>query len=88
MMESNRSTSRDHPGSGFRPSGRQVAAGVIALLLVIFIASNTKQVEITFILTSVTMPLWLVLAVTAGLGVLVGMGLGARRTKRKYMSPS
>ncbi len=88
MEQPDRPPSRDHPSTGFRPSGRQIVAGIIALLLVIFIATNTKQVEISFIVTSVTMPLWLVLAVTAGLGVLVGMGLGARRTKRKYMNPS
>ena len=88
MEQPDRQQPRDHPSTGFRPSGRQIAAGVIAVLLVIFIASNTKQVEISFILTSVTLPLWLVLAVTTGLGVLIGMGLGTRRTKRKYMSPS
>jgi uncharacterized integral membrane protein len=70
---------------GFRPSGRQIVGGIIAVVLVVFIASNTTDVEINFIFFKVEMSLWLVLAGTALLGVLVGMGLGARRTKRKYM---
>jgi uncharacterized integral membrane protein len=72
-------------GGGFRPSGRQIGAGVIALVLVIFIAVNNDDTEINFLFKTFTLPLWLVLAGTALLGVLVGMSLGARRTKRKYM---
>ncbi len=68
----------------FRPSGRQVLGAVIAIVLVVFIVTNTDDAEVTLIFKTVTMPLWLALAGTAILGVLVGMGLGARRTKRKY----
>lgn len=72
---------------GFRPSGRQVGAGILALVLVIFIAVNNDDTEVNFVFKTFTLPLWLVLAGTAVLGVLVGMGIGARRTKRKYMNP-
>ena len=71
---------------GFRPSGRQIGGGIIAVLLVIFIASNTDDATINFIFTKVTLSLWLVLAGTAFLGVLVGIGIGTRRTKRKYLA--
>jgi uncharacterized integral membrane protein len=70
---------------GFRPSGRQIGAGVLALVLVLFIAVNNDDTEINFVFKTFTLPLWLVLAGTALIGVLVGMGIGARRTKRKYM---
>lgn len=77
---------RPEPKQKFRPSGRQVLGGIIAVVLLAFIVTNTDTAEVTLVVTTVKMPLWLVLTVTALLGVLVGMGLGARRTKRKYMS--
>jgi len=70
----------------FRPSGRQIGGGIIAVLLLIFIVTNTDDAAVTLVVTTVTMPLWLVLAGTALLGVVVGIGLGSRRTKRKYMN--
>lgn len=69
----------------FRPTGRQIVGAIIAIVLLVFIVTNTESAEVTLFVTSVKWPLWLVLAITALLGVLVGMGLGARRTKRKYM---
>ena len=73
------------PKEPFRPSGRQIVGAVIAVLLLVFIVTNTDDAEVTLFVTTVTLPLWLVLAGTAVLGVLVGIGLGTRRTKRKYM---
>ena len=77
---------RPEPKEPFRPSGRQIGGGIIALLLLIFIVTNTYDAAVTLVVTTVTLPLWLVLAGTALLGVVVGMGLGSRRTKRKYMN--
>ncbi|UDY34820.1 lipopolysaccharide assembly protein LapA domain-containing protein [Dermatobacter hominis] len=76
---------RPEPKEPFRPSGRQIGGAIIAVLLLVFIVTNTDDAQVTLLVTDVTMPLWLVLAITALLGVVVGMGLGARRTKRKYM---
>ena len=76
---------RPEPKERFRPSGRQIVGAVIAIVLLIFIVTNTEDANVTMLVTTVTLPLWLVLAGTAILGVVVGMGLGARRTKRKYM---
>ncbi len=76
---------RPEPKEPFRPSGRQIVGAVIAVLLLVFIVTNTDDAEVTLFVTTVTLPLWLVLAGTAVLGVLVGIGLGTRRTKRKYM---
>ena len=74
------------PGTsdGFRPTGRQIGGGIVAVVLVIFIAANTDDATINLIFTKVTLSLWLVLAGTALLGVLVGIGIGTRRTKRRY----
>jgi uncharacterized integral membrane protein len=82
----------DHPrtqgtgqgaSQGFRPSGRQIGGGIIAVVLIVFIASNTDDATIDFVFTKVTLSL----AGTALLGVLVGVGIGTRRTKRKYRTP-
>lgn len=69
----------------FRPSGRQIVGGVIAVALLVFIVTNRDNAPVTLLAWTFHIPLWLALAATAILGVLVGMGLGARRTKRKYM---
>jgi uncharacterized integral membrane protein len=71
---------------GFRPSPRQVVMAVIAVLLLVFIFSNTENTEISFLFTTVSMPLWLVLLVTTLLGMAIGATLGVRRTKRRYRS--
>jgi uncharacterized integral membrane protein len=76
---------RPEPKEPFRPSGRQIGGAVIALLLLVFIVTNTDDAPVTVLFWTVTIPLWLALAGTAILGVLIGMALGARRTKRKYM---
>jgi uncharacterized integral membrane protein len=73
-------------GGGLRIGGRQVVAIVIAVLLIVLIAANNDDTNISLIFFDITLPLWIVLAVTALLGVGIGMLLGARRTKRKYMS--
>jgi len=74
-------------GGGLRLGGRQVMALVIGVLLIVFIAVNNDDVAVSFVFFNVELPLWVVLAGTALLGVGIGMLLGARRTKRKYMSP-
>ena len=76
---------RPEPKEPFRPTGRQIGGAVIAVLLLVFIVTNTDTANVTLFVTDVSLPLWLVLAITALLGAVIGMGLGARRTKRKYM---
>ncbi len=48
-----------------------VGAGVLAVLLVVFIAQNTVEVPVKIFFWEFTGPLWLVLAVT----VVVGLGI-------------
>ncbi len=54
---------------------------VLLVLVVIFVAENRSQVSIDLLVVHVRAWLWLVLAVTAGLGVLIGLLLGRRREK-------
>ncbi|MBS1836826.1 MAG: DUF1049 domain-containing protein [Actinobacteria bacterium] len=77
---------RPQPKERFQPTGRQIVGAIIAVVLVVFIATNTDNASVTLLAWTFHIPLWLALAGTAILGVLVGMGLGARRTKRKYMN--
>lgn len=70
-------------GTASRPSRRvtprQIAALVVAVLIVIFIVQNRELVRIQLFTASVTSPLWLVLAVMIVLGALIGFTLGRRR---------
>ena len=59
---------------GFRPSGKQIGAGLVALVLVIFVLQNTDSTSLTLLVFDVTFPLWLVLAGT----ILLVRGRGLR----------
>lgn len=74
----------DGASGGFRPSGRQIGGGIVTILLIVFIAANSKTVPVSLVFVSVELPMWLVLSITALLGVGVGMLLGSRRAKAKY----
>ena len=68
---------------GFHPSGKQIGAGVILLVLVIFVLQNTDSTSITLLVFDVTFPLWLVLAGTILLSLGVGYVLGSRGKVRR-----
>jgi len=72
------------PSTGFRPTPRQVVVAVAAVLLLIFILANFESAEVSFVVTTVTLPLGIVLIVTTLLGMAIGATLGVRRTKRRY----
>lgn len=79
----------DHPSedpdgeAGFKPTPRQIIGVLVAIVLVVFIAVNSEDASVSLIVTTVNMPLWLVLAITALVGVGIGMMLGSRRAKAK-----
>lgn len=70
---------------GFRPSRRQIVGGIIAVVLLVFIAVNNQTTDVSFVFFEASLPLWVVLAVTALLAFGIGMLFGSRRTKRKLM---
>jgi len=79
----NAGDSEVHDG-GFRPSAKQIGAGIIALVLVIFVLQNTDSTSVTLLVFDLNFPLWMVLAITIALSLGVGYVLGSRgRARRK-----
>ena len=75
-----------HPArDGFEVTPRRVVGALVVVLLIVFIAVNSDQTEVSFIVFSTTLPLWIVLAGTAALGVAVGMLLGSRRARARML---
>jgi uncharacterized integral membrane protein len=73
-------------GAGGSTSGRGglIAAGVLAALLIIFILQNTESVTFKFLFWTFSLPLWLVLVITALLAFVVGqLALMWRRHRRR-----
>lgn len=62
-----------------RLSGRQVVAGLIALVLVVLVLQNTNRTRVDVFFVHATLPLWLVVAGVALLGFAVGWLTGRRR---------
>ena len=52
-------------------------------MLVIFIAQNTEQITLHFLVFNFTWPLWLLTIVTAMFGALLWFGLGVIRRHRR-----
>ncbi|MFQ1002823.1 lipopolysaccharide assembly protein LapA domain-containing protein [Modestobacter sp. SSW1-42] len=69
-------TGRGRPATRVR--GRTVLATVVAVLLVLWIAVNRDRVEVAFLVGSVTLPLWVALALAGALGALIGSLLTRR----------
>ena len=77
-----------HPAGGdegFRPTRRQLVGGIVAVVLLVFIAVNNEETNVSFLFFEASLPLWVVLAVTVLLAFGVGMLFGSRRTKRKLL---
>ncbi|MFI8368912.1 lipopolysaccharide assembly protein LapA domain-containing protein [Streptomyces sp. NPDC085466] len=58
----------------------RIGIAVVAVLLLVFIFENTRQVKIRLLIPEVTMPLYLALLATAVLGAICGW-YAARRNK-------
>jgi uncharacterized integral membrane protein len=76
------------PGqSGAKPArrvtGREIAVGVLALLVIIFVAENTKRVKIRFIIPSAHPPVWIALLITLVVGIVIGWLLARRGTRKR-----
>jgi uncharacterized integral membrane protein len=71
-----------------KSSGRHLGGGAIATiggvaLLVIFVAQNSQDVKFDFLLWSVTIPIWLLSLLMAGVGALIFFGVGVVRRHRR-----
>lgn len=60
-----------------------IIAGVIVILIAIFVAQNTEDIQFDFLVFSFTLPLWLVLVIVFVLGALAGQGGLWYRRRRK-----
>lgn len=64
-------------------TARLVVAGVLLVLLVLFIVANTDKTEIDFLVGSVDVPLILVLLVTAAVGAIISELARFRRKRHR-----
>ncbi|MDF9816502.1 DUF1049 domain-containing protein [Streptomyces sp. SPB162] len=78
MARADKSTSGGTPGRQALTPGR-IAVALLAVLGLVFIFENTRQVRIRLIIPEVTMPLWLALLAVAVIGGVCGAYLFRRR---------
>ncbi len=62
-------------------SGRAIGGIVIAVLVVVFIAINRDQTEVSFIFFTAQVALWVALAIAAAGGFIAGFLIGRKRYK-------
>jgi len=65
------------------PSTKLIVAGVIVVLLVVFLLQNAETAKIRFLFLDGTYPLWLLLVVGATLGFVAGWLVAAARGRRR-----
>ena len=82
-MSLDRSSSTEATGDGARLSGGAIASLSGVGLLAIFMAQNTQDVTLEFLVWDFTWPLWLLTLVSALVGALVWFGLGVLRRHRR-----
>ena len=66
------------------PSTKLIVAGVIVVLLVVFLLQNAETAKIRFLFLDGTYPLWLLLVVGAMLGFVAGWLVAAARGRRRF----
>lgn len=70
------------PETGNRLSGRMITGMIAAVLLVVFVLVNRDQVDVTFVVWSAVLPLWVALALAGILGAAAGFLISRRRYRR------
>jgi uncharacterized integral membrane protein len=76
------------PPSGSDNGGRGIGGGAIAAigglgLLAVFMAQNTDDVRVDFLVWDFTWPVWLLVLLSASVGAVVWIGLGILRRHRR-----
>jgi len=64
---------------GFRPTGRQIVAGIGAIVVLVFAIANLEDANIDFIFGDVTLPLFFVIVGSGLIGALVGAMISRHR---------
>lgn len=70
------------------PSTKLIAAGVIGVLLLLFVLQNTDEADVDFLFFSGSYPLWLMAVIVAALAFAAGWLVGRSRTRRKLKGPA
>ncbi len=66
-----------------RGNSRLIVVAVLAVLLVVFIFSNTTSVKLDFLFVHFSMPVWLLTILLLAIGVVAGLLIGAYARKPK-----
>ena len=76
---------RPAPGraSDFARSLKTAAYVVVAVVTTIFLLRNSQSVDVDFVVTSVSVPLFLVLLITLILGAVLALGAQGLRSRRR-----
>jgi uncharacterized integral membrane protein len=85
---------KSRPNHGGTPRERVVRfarqrwlAIVLVVLIVIFIAQNRQRVSINFLWLHLRSPLWFILAITAIVGLAIGVSVARRQARSKRRQP-
>jgi uncharacterized integral membrane protein len=62
-------------------SGRTIGGLIIAALVIVFIVINRDPANVSFLFFSVTMSLWIALAIAAAGGLIAGFLIGRKKYK-------
>ena len=60
-----------------------VVAGIVVILMAIFVGQNSEEIEFQFLTATFTMPLWFVLVLVFVLGAIAGQALVYMRRRRR-----
>lgn len=60
-------------------TAKQVVIGVLILVVVVLAIANSKDVRVDFVVTDITMPLFLVIVGSAVIGWVIGWFMGRNR---------
>jgi uncharacterized integral membrane protein len=64
-------------GRGIDP--KLIAGGILLVLLLVFVFQNTETTTVDFLMFDIEAPLWVMLGITAVVGMLIGYLAGRRR---------
>ncbi len=63
----------------WRPSGREVVAGIGAVIVLVFAIANFEDAKVDFVFADVTLPLFFVIVGSALIGAIAGALFSRRR---------
>ena len=91
LPDGERATRSGHEKGGVQDriptsGGALIVAGVAALWIVLFLLLNRQRVTVHFVFFSTRVALFWALALAAAAGILIGLGLAHRRSRRKSRS--